>query len=372
MRVLFLTSHLEVGGIPVYTVSLARALARRGHETLVASSGGSLVARLTDAGIPHVPLPLRVKSEFHPAVALAVVRLAALIRRQRPDLIHAQTRVAHVVAGLVGRMTGVPVVTTAHGFYRWRWGRRLFPFWGDRAIAVGPATFRKLVLGYRVPQAKIALILNGIDWQPMDPARLQQEAAWFRQAWGVTNGAPVIGTVARLSLAKGIDILLRAFHQLRQRWPSARLLIVGEGPKGPELVRLAYALGDQDHVIFSGMAASTQVPLAVMDVFVLSSRREAFGLALVEAMAMRRPVVATRVGGIRAVVQHGVTGLLVRPKDSEALSEALQQLLEQPQLARAMGEAGYRRYQEQFTIDRVAAEVEEVYRQVLNNVTSDK
>lgn len=366
MRILLLTSHLAVGGIPIYTVMLAKELARRGHQVTVVSGGGAMAAPLAEAGIPHVTVPLRITSELHPRVAWAVGRLIGLVRQTRPEVLHAQTRVTQVAAGLAGRLTGVPVVTTAHGFYRWRWGRRWLPFWGRHVIAVSPTTRRKLVLGYRVPRSKVSMIFNGIAWDPLPPAAYQAAAAQFRQAWGVTSAGPVIGTVARLGEAKGIPVLLEAFHLVRRRAPSAQLLIVGDGQWRDALVRQAYAWGEQDHVVFTGALSSPEVPLRLMDLYVQPSYLEAFGLAAVEAMAAARPVVASAVGGLRWIVRHGETGLLVPPRRAPALAAALLQLLEDPARAQAMGQAGRRRYQAQFTIERMAAEVEQVYARVLS------
>jgi len=218
---------------------------------------------------------------------------------------------------------------------------------------------------YGVPPAKVALIANGIAWTPWDPARLAEAVARFRQTSGIRGDGPVVGTVTRLAPAKGLPTLLQAFHQLRRQVPSARLLIVGDGPLKTELVRSAYALGEQEQIIFSGIAVETRVPLSMMDVFVLPSHHEAFGLAIVEAMAMGRPVVASRVGGIPTIVDDGVTGLLVPPNDPDALARALGQMLDDPERRRAMGSAGHARYEREFTMDRVAREVESVYEEVV-------
>ncbi len=366
MRVLILTSHLEVGGIPIYTVTLAEALARRGHQPVVVSRGGALVGRLTAAGIPHVVIPLHARSPLHPKALVMLVRVIRLIRRHRPEILHAQTRLTHLIAGLAGRLTGVPVVTTAHGFYRWRWWRRALPFWGARVIAVSPAVQRLLIERYGISSKKVAMIMNGIAWDPPAPQRLEEDARQFRIVWGLPNhGGPVLGTIARLAPLKGLETLLQAFHQLRASVPQARLLIVGDGPLKAELIRLAYALGEQEHVVFSGTIRSTAVPLRLMDVFILASRKEAFGLAIVEAMAMERPVVASRVGGIPDVVEDGVTGLLVPPQDPDALARAVRSLLADAERRRAMGLAGRARYEQRFTMDRVAREVETVYTEVV-------
>ncbi|MBI4227370.1 MAG: glycosyltransferase, partial [Candidatus Omnitrophica bacterium] len=217
---------------------------------------------------------------------------------------------------------------------------------------------------YGAPAGAIRVVLNGIAWNPPPPPALDAAAQAFRRHWGVSDRGPVIGTVARLVSAKEFPVLLEAFHQLRGTVPSAQLVIVGDGPDKPAIIRRAYALGEQDHVVITGAVSMTAIPLAVMDLFVLSSSNEAFGLAVVEAMAMGRPVVASRVGGIPDVVDDGVTGVLVPPRDPGALARALQRLVDDPEAARAMGRAGRARYERQFTMERVAREVEQVYEEV--------
>lgn len=362
MRILFLTGHLRIGGIPVYTVTLARALARRGHQPIVASSGGALVEALAAAGVPHVRMPIDVHSPLHPSALRSLVQLRSLIHRYHPDVMHAQTRVAHVLAGVAGRLAGVPVVTTAHGFYQRRWWRRTLPFWGRRVIAVSPSVKAFMCKAYDVPADKIAVVLNGIEWTPPAPAVLDAAVERFRRAWGLSaEGGPILGMVARLSVVKGAGVLLEAFHRLRRTVPAARLLIVGDGPSRADLIKQAYALGEQGRVVLAGTVDGTAVPLHVMDLFVLPSMNEAFGLAIVEAMAMGRPVVASRVGGIPDLVEDGRTGLLVPPGDAEALARALERLIADPAAARAMGQAGRARYEQRFTMDRVARDTERVY-----------
>ncbi|MBI4313535.1 MAG: glycosyltransferase family 4 protein [Candidatus Omnitrophica bacterium] len=364
MRILLLTTHLDVGGISNYVVSLAKALTRRNHSVIVMSAGGSMVADLQKAGILHLPLSLRVKSEMHPWMLKAIAQILKAVGGQRPDVIHAHTRVTHWAAGVSGRLAKIPVVTTCHGFYRWRWHRQAFPFWGKRVMAVSRTVHRRLTMRFHVPRRKAVCISNGIDWEEKKAKNFDAQVEFYRQAWGISSQKPVVGSIARLVQAKGHVILIRAFHELRQHIPEAQMVLVGDGPLREELIRLIYELGEQEHVILTGSVAHTAIPLSTFTVFVQPSLQEAFGLSLVEAMAMRLPLVVAAVGGMREIVQEGETGYKVSPRNPLALANAIRKILENPQQAKAMGEAGYRRYRRLFTMDRVASEVEAVYAQV--------
>ena len=367
MRILFLTTHLELGGISVYTVSLAKALLRRGHQPMICSSGGVLVQELEDAGIPHSEIDIRIKSELHPKVFQTVAKLVTQVKRDRPDVIHAQTRVTQVVACLVGRLTGIPVVSTAHGFYWRRWTRRVFPFWGAKVIAISVNVRKKLQEWYGVPDHKVQLVFNGVNPERFHPTRELKEIDWYKQMWGFKEVGPVVGSVGRLVPVKGMEVLLSAFHKVREKIPEARLLIVGDGPIKEDLVRQTYQMGEENNVFFTGFVQQTEIPLRMMDLFVIGSLQEGFGLTTAEAMACGLPVVASHVDAIREVVRHEETGLLVNPGDPKAMADGILELLQDQDKRRAYGLAGRKLVEEKFTTDRVASQVEAVYKEVTNH-----
>lgn len=362
MRILQIASHLEIGGIPRHVVTLARELARRGHAVAVASGGGALAAELRASAIAHRQVPLHVKSELHPAVAVAVAQLRGIVRRDRIELLHAHTRVAQVAAAVVSRLTGVPYVATCHGFYRRRVGRRLFPCWGVRTIAVSEAVRRWLETS-GVPAARIATVLNGIDVAPECWAVSAQE--WQRYRQELRLGAePVIGVIGRVAAVKGHRWLLEAFGALAANGVAAQLLVIGGGPERSVLEREVAAQPWASRVRWT-VVADVHVPLSVMDVVVVPSLwEEPFGLVAVEAMAAGRPVVASRVGGLPEIVEDHYTGLLVEPGDRAGLAEGLKRLLADPALRTRFGAAGRQRAVERFSDERMAAEVETVYRAV--------
>ena len=137
MKVLLITTHLNIGGISVYTINLARHLKKQGIDVTVLSGGGTMEYKLDRENIPHITLDIKTKAEFGIKMWKALPVVAKLVRNAKFDLIHAQTRVAHVLGRLTELKTGVPLVTTCHGFYQYRrLGRRLFPCWGRKVIAI--------------------------------------------------------------------------------------------------------------------------------------------------------------------------------------------------------------------------------------------
>ena len=179
-----------------------------------------------------------------------------------------------------------------------------------------------------------------------------------------TDG-PVIGYVGSLSKVKGPVYLLEAFKKILHFYPTAKLLVVGDGPLKTMLKTVSAEKGISDSVLFMGFRRDVPQILKAMDVFVLSSVDEAFGISLIEAMYMGLPCVATNVGGIPEVVKNGSTGILVAPANSEALAKAIKELLDKPELAERYGAAGKKRVWENFTADKYIDKLENLYDELL-------
>ena len=372
MRILHLTSHLNVGGVTTYIGQLAEGLKRRGHEVMVASGGGALVSRLSQGGIRHWHLPLSTSAEFSPQAGWAWWRLSRRLTRESVDLLHAHTRVAQVLAHALWRARRIPYVTTWHGFYRRRLGRRWLPCTGERTIAIREPVSRHLQEVFRIPAQRIRLIPHGIDVasfsRPLDLAT-QEQARW---SWGLPASGLTVGTVARLGPSEGVWQLLEAFREIQRRVPGVSLLIVGDGPQRPRLEQMAGALGFAQAVRFTGSLPDTRLALGVMDVFVfLPAVEEGFGLSLLEAMAAGKPIVSVRRGiGAAWVLDGQGIGLTVEPDRPDQLARAVVRMLQDPAEAQRLGQQAQALARERYDLGRVLDQVEAVYAECLNR-TSD-
>ena len=370
MRILHVTSHLEIGGITRYIISLSGRLIARGHRVVVASAGGSMAGHATALGMAHWAVPFRTSAEFAPQVLWGTWEVARRLREEPVDVIHAHTRVGQVAAELLTRRLGIPVVTTWHGIYRPNVGRWLWPCFGNLTMAISDPVYQNLRRDFHVPPSRIRRVYNGIDSQqyavPPAPALLRA----FRKRWGLPVDCPIVGAVGRLASGKvkGFDTLLVAAYLLQDLLPDVHFLIAGDGPRYPFLKDVVGRLQIQSRVHFVGATEDTRVPIAVMDLFVFSSRwPEAFGLTLVEAMAAGKPVVATQVGAVPEIVRHGVDGWLVPPNDPRAMADGIVQLLRDRAMATRMGQAARVRVQEAFSLERMTTEIEAVYREVVGH-----
>jgi len=370
MRILHVASHLNVGGIPRYVLTLVQLQVAGGHQVVIASGGGQLEEWVKTMGIRHWPLPFHTSTEFSLPVFWGARQLEARLKREPVDVIHAHTRVGQVVADWVSRRLKLPYVTTWHGIYKPRFGRRLWPCTGGLVIAISGPVREHLLKGFHVPEERIRLVYNGVDTAhyaaAVDPSALQE----YRRRHQIPEDRPTIGAIGRLAAGrvKGFDSILVAVYLLKETFSDLEVLIVGDGPRRPFLEDVARRLGVMDQVRFLGTSEDIRLPLAAMDLFVFPSRwPEAFGLTLVEAMAAGKPVVATRMGAVPEIVRDRVDGWLVPSEDPAALADGIARLLKDRQMAHRFGRQGQSRVREQFSLRRMAAEVEAVYREVIGS-----
>jgi glycosyltransferase involved in cell wall biosynthesis len=366
MNVLFITNHLNVGGITSYVFSLCRGLKKAGHNIYIASSGGDCLTRFTEAGVIFISVPLNTKSEGNVfKMAISFLRLLRDIREKEIQVIHTNSRVTQVLGKLLSSKTGVAHVTTWHGFFKPRWLRRIFPCWGDKTIAISEQVKAHLLNEFKADPDDIRLIYSGID---PDKVKLKEplSRSEVKKRLGLKEEGAVVGIIARLSDVKGHLYLIRAMKKVLKEFPDAQLLIVGQGRMEDELVALAEELKIKNRVFFIPKAGNIAELLYIMDVFVMPSLKEGLGLGLMEAMAASKAVVGSAVGGIKSLIQDGETGLLVGPQDVSGLAEAILELLKDPAKAAIMGNRARISISENFSLDKMLKLTEGVYRECLN------
>jgi glycosyltransferase involved in cell wall biosynthesis len=363
MKILHLTTHLNIGGIGKYVTSLAKALKRRGHTAFIASGGGDLEKTLSKEGIGHIELDIKTKSELSPKVIKSFFALKSFLTGENIDLIHAHTRVTQVVAALLSLYLKVPYVTTCHGFFKRRLGRRIFSCWGERVVAISEAVKNQLIGDFRVDRERIALIYTGIELDRFMQRISPEKKEAIKRRWRLSK-APVVGTIGRLSPVKGQDVLLKAAEKLVGNFSDIKVLLVGNGPDENRLKDLSATLGLKENVIFADSIEDTTEILPAIDIFVLPSIEEGLGLSLMEAMASGKPCIASRVGGIESLIEDGITGILFDPGDSDDLARAVRYVLNNSERQEAFKEAARKRVINEFDINQMASRMEKMYEEV--------
>jgi glycosyltransferase involved in cell wall biosynthesis len=360
MNILLLTTHLDTGGITSYLFSLAKSLKKRGHAVFIASSGGNRVARFTEQGIIFIPIPIRTKSELNLFKLLPSCRiLERHIREKQIDIIHANTRVTQVLADLTGKRTGVPFVSTCHGFFKPKFFRKRFPCLGSKVIAISDSVKRHLKDDFAVSEDTISLVYSGVDTEGLKLENPKSRQA-VRKEFGLGNGS-IVGIVARLSDVKGHVFLIQAFKSVVSRVPDAQLFIVGEGKMESILRRMVTELDISNSVFFFPEVKNVREAYYAMDIFVMPSLNEGLGLGLMEAMAWGKPVIGSAVGGIVNLITDGKNGLLVKPADSGGLANAIVKLIHAPDLASTLGNNARIFITENFSLEKMANGTERVY-----------
>ncbi|NQT46804.1 MAG: glycosyltransferase family 4 protein [Candidatus Omnitrophica bacterium] len=364
MRVLLLTTHMNIGGIGIYLSNLAKGLKKKKVDVFVASSGGGLVKEVVQNSIPHLFLNIRTKSELSPKVPLAIGLLNRFIKREGIDIIHAQTRVTQVVGYWSAILRTIPYISTCHGFFRPHLTRRKFGCWGNKVIAISEAVKGHLIDDMGVANNRIALIHNGIEVERFARPISDENKKYLKERFGLGRG-PIIGSLGRLSPVKGFDLLVKAMKDIIKVMPDAQLLLVGDGPEGEKLRSLSKELGVEESIVFVPSVENGAELLSIMDVAVFPSIQEGLGLSLIEAMAVGRPVIASDVGGISTLVKDSETGLLFPKGDVASMAGKIIRLLTEDGLRDRIRKNGQEKVRRDFTSDQMCEKVINVYKESL-------
>jgi len=340
---------------------LATGLKRRGHGVTVACQPGSPFGeRAREAALDVVDVRMRGEADF-----LAVLALRRLVRRGGFDIVHMHTSHAHTLGCaaaalarrgrcVVSRRVDFDVATNLISGFKYRHGVRRF-------IAISEAVKRVLMEG-GVDERRIAVVHSGIHvgrFEDVPPNR-------FREEFDLPEDAPVIGNVAHMADHKGQRYLIAAVPRVLAAEPRARFFIVGDGELRGPLEAQVRELDIERAVTFTGFRADVPGWLDFFDVFVMSSHLEGLCTSVLEALAMRKPVVASAAGGLPEIIRHEVNGLLVPPKEPGPLAEAIVRLLRDRELGKRLGEAGRRTVEQEFSAESMVEGTLRVYDEVMD------
>jgi glycosyltransferase involved in cell wall biosynthesis len=378
-RVVRLFSRLNIGGPSLHVILLTAGLRERGYETRLvvgreAPSEGNFLDLARARGIDYVQLA-GLGREIRPlADVVTLWQVYRMLRGWRPAIVHTHTAKAGVLGRLAARLAGVPIVVhTYHGHVlRHYFGplrttlfRRLEAFLNrvtDVAVTVSAALRADLIAMGVCPPEKIRVVPLGLELARFTAARPRTAV---REACGAGPGEAVVGIVGRLVPIKDVGSFLEAATRVRETRPGTRFAVVGDGECRAALEAQASALGLAGAVTFLGWRKDLEAVYAGLDVVVNSSLNEGTPVALIEAMAAGRPVVATAVGGTPDLLGGGARGRLVPAADAGALAAAILETLERPEEAAGRARAGRDYVLAHHSAERLLSDIDSLYRELL-------
>lgn len=360
-RVLQLVTDLDVGGAPLIVKQLAQGLSDSGYEVMVVGLGG-------EGAVGDELRGRSIETHFLNASGVCDVRifakLARLIGRFGPDILHSHLVHANVVGRIVGGLMGVggiiATIHTAEQGKQWHLtAENLTCRLSDITVCVSPSVRQHTQRYSQVPSEKLRVIANGINYHrfahadPADPAEL-----------GLAPDKTTLIFVGRLDAVKNIDMLLRVVERLGDRH-NLQCLIVGQGPQHQHLEKLSQQLGIADRVRFIGLRGDVERLLKAADIMIMPSRWEGFGMSALEAMASGVPVVASRTPGLADLIEHEQTGLLVDANNLEGFCQTVEKLIVDKDLARRLSQNA-QKYAKDFTIQKMVNSYIRLYEKVID------
>lgn len=366
LHIMQVTFGMVIGGLERVVMELCRHVDPSSYRLSICCIGqrGPLADVMEAEGVNV----LVCQNQTRAAKYMRGLELARLFREHDVDLIHSHHTPALIDSTVGARLTGRPLVHTDHGklyptSWRWRMLEQTASRFTEKVVAVSEYSQRDLVNQQGIAADKVEVIYNGLDLTPTRSASLDA----VRRELGAAPDDFIIGTAARLEEQKGLELLLDSAPAVLQAAPHARIVIVGGGSRETALREYARSLGIDSRVLITGYRVDAVTLMSTFDCFVQTSHWEAMPMALIEAMALAKPIVATAVGGVPEVVRDGDTGLLLARRDADALAGLILRLARDQAAARAMGAAGQRRYLGNFTSKGMIAKYENLYRRVLQH-----
>ncbi len=378
VRVLRLFSRLNIGGPSLHVILLSQGLRPLGYETRLvvgreSPREGNLRALAAERGVDIETLA-GLGREIAPLSDLAALAgLVRLMRAFRPAIVHTHTAKAGLLGRLAARAAGVPtVVHTFHGHVlrgyfsppkqaMFRRLERLLATATDAIVAVSESMKQDLVELGVAPAAKIRVIPLGLELAPLSG---ELPRGVLRREAGIPPEAPLVGMVGRLVPIKDVPTFLQAAREVRARRPDVQFALVGDGEERPALERLCRSLGMDGAVHFFGWRRELAAVYGDLDVVVNASRNEGTPVALIEALAAARPVVATEVGGTPDLLGRGTRGLLVPPGEPAELAQAVLETLSESEAARRRAHAGREHVMSQHSSERLFRDMDGLYREL--------
>ncbi|MBU0753839.1 MAG: glycosyltransferase family 4 protein [Planctomycetes bacterium] len=365
MNVLHINTERTWRGGEQQTLYLASGLQRSGiSNTMVCQPGSPMEERAAAAGVAVYPLKMRGEWDL-----VAAWALRGLIKRGRFDIVHMHTSHAHTLGVLGARLAGraKTIVARRVDFSIYRYPLSIsgikYKIGVDRYIAISHA-IREVMIRDKIPAEKISVVHSGIDLSRFEGI---QGRSTLRKEFGLKEDTPVVGTVAHFAWHKGIEFLVEAAIAIRKKIPNVKIFLIGEGKLEGRIRDLVDKLDLHETIVFTGFRKDIPQVLDFLDLFVMPSVLEGLCTSILDALSSRLPVIGSEVGGIPEIIEHEKTGLLVPPRDPQALAAAVVRLLEDRALAQRLAQAGRQKVEKQFSIQSMVIGNRKVYEKLLGN-----
>jgi glycosyltransferase involved in cell wall biosynthesis len=376
-NLLYVFDNLEFGGGERVFAQLINRLSGKRYKIMVTClPTGVFIEKIKGTGVQVRPVDM--SNRFNPRV---ILQLADLMKREKVDIVHSQGARADFFARMAAKFAGVPIVISTvpmpvEGFDVSPIRKLIYTVFNrfserfvDRFIVVSDALEKAMIEKHKIEPQKVVKIYNGIETDEycMADEEIVCRRSRFRKESGLGEDVPVIGVIGRLVWQKGFKYFIEAIPDVLKEFKEARFLLVGEGKLEDELKAKSRKLKLEDKIIFTGFMSDIKDVLASIDILVIPSLHEGLPVVLLESMAMMKSIVATNIEGVMEILENGVTGLLVPPRDIKALAEAIINMLTHKDEALQMGITARKVVTERFGVDIMVQKVEDVYEELLQH-----
>jgi len=368
INILHIYQNSKIGGVQQQLLSLLKAYSRERFNPIFCCLGPKeeIGKEIEETKIGFIPLNKLRYNRFSPGIVLELYRL---MKKKQIHVVRTHRYRSNLYGRLAAFLAGVPVIiASVHDNYRTdkrpkrRIMNRILSKITDKIVAVSENVKEDIIRYDSIDPSKIEVIPNGIDVERFNP---EKNTTDIRKEFSLEEDDIVIGFIGRIVPAKGLEYLLNALPYLKEEFKSIKLLIVGEGSLVEELKERAKKNNILDNILFIGRRRDIPEILASINIFVMPSIAEGLPNALLEAMAMGKPIVTTEVGGIPEIVKNGFNGLLVPPRDTLSLSKAIKELISNDRLAAKLGQAARDLVHDNLSIKAIAQKWQSLYLSIL-------
>jgi glycosyltransferase involved in cell wall biosynthesis len=368
-ELLFVIDNLQFGGGERVFSQIIKGLPRQKYEISLASCPGEQFHQAIETRqVQFFPTDFSKKLNFS-----LIPRLSTIIKKNEIKLVHGQGAraefYARLASGLARKSKYVSTIAMpVEGFDVGPIRKKVYSLFDrfserfvDRFLVVSDVLRERMTRGHGVPAEKVIRIYNGIEVDHYLHQEQNGSRERIRNEFNIGGDTLFIGAIGRLVWQKGFEYLIQAMPKVLNEFPQTKVLIVGEGLLRSNLEELSRKLKTERHIIFTGFRKDVKDILSAVDVLVVPSLLEGFPMITLEGMAMAKPIIATRIDGIKEQIIDGKSGILIPPGDPDAIAEAILRLSSDKELARILGSEGRRRVEKEFTVERMVSETEKVY-----------